>query len=112
MLRKVPSSYGRTLRSRRRFALETPPLFMRPLKELSMAKQKNSVEMSPSAADPMLLGVSMPLAVTKTKAGEIAMAWRECLTALMAVAKTKVKPEKSASAAAPEASPQASTISA
>jgi hypothetical protein len=75
-----------------------------------MAKQKGSMEKAPASTDPMLLGVSMPLTMTKTKATEVAMAWRECLTAMMAVAKTKMKPEKSASS--PESTAPASTVSA
>lgn len=46
------------------------------------------------ANDPLLLGVSVPLTVTKTKATEIASAWRACFLELVSVAKTKVVPEK------------------
>ena len=62
------------------------------------------------ANDPLLLGVSVPLTVTKTKATEIATAWRACFMELFSVAKTKVMPEKPA-ANGPAASSQP-TISA
>jgi hypothetical protein len=61
------------------------------------------------ANDPLLLGVSVPLTVTKTKATEIASAWRECFVELFSVAKTKVKTEKAALTPTPSSQP---TISA
>ncbi|MFT3926772.1 MAG: hypothetical protein QM778_29780 [Myxococcales bacterium] len=60
-----------------------------------MANDKSLVEKSPSG-DPLVMGVSVPLMMTKTKATEIASAWRECFVELFSVAKTKYMPEKSA----------------
>jgi hypothetical protein len=74
-----------------------------------MAKEKSYVEKS-SLGDPQLLGVAVPLSVTKSKATEVASAWKECAVALYASAKTKFKPEKPAAAAS--ATSSAPTISA
>jgi hypothetical protein len=74
-----------------------------------MANDKSYVEKS-SLGDPLLLGVSVPLTMTKAKATEIASAWRECFTALFSVAKTRVLPEKPTTTAT--TSSQQPTISA
>jgi hypothetical protein len=74
-----------------------------------MANEKSYVEKSP-LGDPLLLGVSVPLTVTKLKATEVAAAWKECFRALLAAAKTKVASEKPPSG--PTATPTAPTASA
>jgi|GEM_PF-6820262 len=60
--------------------------------------EKSLVEMSASG-DPLVMGVSVPLNMTKTKATEIANAWRDCITALLSAAKVKYMPEKPANGA-------------
>jgi hypothetical protein len=72
--------------------------------------EKSSVEMS--STDPVVLGVSMPLNMTKTKATELASAWKEALVALVGAARSKVMPEKTPEASTSQSTTPSSTISA
>jgi hypothetical protein len=75
-----------------------------------MANEKSSV-MQSNQSDPMLLGVPVPLNLTVNKASEIGAAWRECMMALMAAAKTKMaKPTATSTSSA--ASSSTPTVSA
>jgi hypothetical protein len=77
-----------------------------------MANEKSS-ETSSTSSDPMLLGVTVPLTLTKVKASEVATAWRECALALVAAAKTKVRSEKrEKSVEKPQNAAQPPTVSA
>jgi hypothetical protein len=58
-----------------------------------MANDKSYVEKSP-LGDPLVLGVSVPLTITKAKATEVATAWKSCFVELLSAAKTKYIPEK------------------
>ena len=74
-----------------------------------MANEKSYVEKSP-LGDPLVMGVTVPLTMTKAKATEVATAWKACFVELFSVAKTKVMPDKPADKQA--APPQQPTISA
>ena len=74
-----------------------------------MANEKSYVEKSP-LGDPLVLGVTVPLTMTKAKATEVATAWKECVVELFSAAKTKVMPDKPAEK--PSTPPQQPTISA
>jgi hypothetical protein len=76
-----------------------------------MANEKSSGMQSSTQSDPMLLGVPVPLNLTMSKASEIGMAWRECMMALMAAAKTKMA-AKPAANSTPSTTPQTPTVSA
>ncbi len=56
-----------------------------------MSNEKNVADKT-SAVDPSLLGVSVPLSITKAKTFELIAVWRECALALFAAAKGRVAP--------------------
>ncbi len=64
-----------------------------------MSNEKNVADKAP-ASDPSLLGVSMPVSLTKAKTAELMAVWRDCAMALYGAAKERVMPAPKAEASA------------